>query len=198
MTLGATTSKRRARLRKSTYGCGWSEGRARQTAPGEEGIGRSDADSGSAWRRPRAKSPSLEPPASRPSAVPPSANLKAADPLALRHRLTPAMPLSRSLCGVLYRQICVSVQGGSCDSCDTGHAGGAGTALRKPPQRRADLDTAPAEPPATLVRRDPLSLRSLTTRGGVAEWSNAPVLKTGDRSRGPRVRIPSPPPLSPY
>ncbi len=29
--------------------------------------------------------------------------------------------------------------------------------------------------------------------GGVAEWLNAPVLKTGDLERGPRVRI-SPPP----
>src|SRR6185503_343377 len=29
--------------------------------------------------------------------------------------------------------------------------------------------------------------------GGVAERSNAPVLKTGVRSRGPRVRIPPPP-----
>src|SRR3954462_15664612 len=29
--------------------------------------------------------------------------------------------------------------------------------------------------------------------GGVAEWSIAPVLKTGVRSRGPWVRIPPPP-----
>src|SRR3712207_2083664 len=32
-------------------------------------------------------------------------------------------------------------------------------------------------------------------RGGVAERPNAPVLKTGVRSRGPRVRIPPPPPF---
>ena len=29
--------------------------------------------------------------------------------------------------------------------------------------------------------------------GGVAEWSNAPVLKTGDGATRPRVRIPPPP-----
>src|SRR3954464_13051674 len=32
-----------------------------------------------------------------------------------------------------------------------------------------------------------------TSSGGVAEWSIAPVLKTGVRSRGPWVRIPPPP-----
>lgn len=32
-------------------------------------------------------------------------------------------------------------------------------------------------------------------RGGVAEWSNAAVLKTVDRSRGPWVQIPPPPPF---
>src|SRR4051794_38019130 len=37
---------------------------------------------------------------------------------------------------------------------------------------------------------------TLRPPGGVAERSNAPVLKTGVRSRGPRVRIP-PPPLAP-
>ena len=31
--------------------------------------------------------------------------------------------------------------------------------------------------------------------GGVAEWSNAPVLKTDVRESVPRVRIPVPPPL---
>ena len=31
--------------------------------------------------------------------------------------------------------------------------------------------------------------------GGVAEWSNAPVLKTDGRESVPRVRIPVPPPL---
>ena len=30
--------------------------------------------------------------------------------------------------------------------------------------------------------------------GGVAEWSNAPVLKTDVRESVPRVRIPVPPP----
>ena len=30
--------------------------------------------------------------------------------------------------------------------------------------------------------------------GGVAEWSNAPVLKTDGRESVPRVRIPEPPP----
>ena len=30
-------------------------------------------------------------------------------------------------------------------------------------------------------------------RGGLAEWSNAPVLKTGGRESVPRVRIPEPP-----
>ena len=33
--------------------------------------------------------------------------------------------------------------------------------------------------------------------GGVAEWSNALVLKTSEGSRPPWVRIPPPPPLSP-
>src|SRR6056297_2819560 len=32
--------------------------------------------------------------------------------------------------------------------------------------------------------------------GGVAEWSNAPVLKTGVRESVPWVRIPPPPPLA--
>ncbi len=36
--------------------------------------------------------------------------------------------------------------------------------------------------------------RCLTLFGGVAEWSNASVLKTEVRSRGPEVRILSPPP----
>ena len=31
--------------------------------------------------------------------------------------------------------------------------------------------------------------------GGVAEWSNAPVLKTDGRESVPRVRIPVPPPF---
>jgi hypothetical protein len=31
-------------------------------------------------------------------------------------------------------------------------------------------------------------------RGGLAEWSNAPVLKTGEGVSPPRVRIPEPPP----
>ena len=30
--------------------------------------------------------------------------------------------------------------------------------------------------------------------GGVAEWSNAPVLKTDEGESPPRVRIPAPPP----
>ena len=34
--------------------------------------------------------------------------------------------------------------------------------------------------------------------GGLAEWSNAPVLKTGGRESVPRVRIPEPPPFTPY
>ena len=34
-------------------------------------------------------------------------------------------------------------------------------------------------------------------RGGLAEWSNAPVLKTDVRESVPRVRIPEPPPLFP-
>ena len=32
--------------------------------------------------------------------------------------------------------------------------------------------------------------------GGVAEWSNAPVLKTDEGESPPRVRIPAPPPQS--
>ena len=31
--------------------------------------------------------------------------------------------------------------------------------------------------------------------GGLAEWSNAPVLKTDEGESPPRVRIPEPPPL---
>ena len=31
--------------------------------------------------------------------------------------------------------------------------------------------------------------------GGVAEWSNAPVLKTDEGESPPRVRIPVPPPF---
>ena len=31
--------------------------------------------------------------------------------------------------------------------------------------------------------------------GGLAEWFNAPVLKTGDRESGPWVQIPQPPPI---
>ena len=33
--------------------------------------------------------------------------------------------------------------------------------------------------------------------GGVAEWSNAPVLKTDEGESPPRVRIPVPPPPKP-
>ncbi len=32
--------------------------------------------------------------------------------------------------------------------------------------------------------------------GGLAEWSNAPVLKTGEGVSPPRVRIPEPPPYT--
>ncbi len=32
-------------------------------------------------------------------------------------------------------------------------------------------------------------------RGGLAEWSNAPVLKTDEGESPPRVRIPEPPPF---
>jgi hypothetical protein len=35
----------------------------------------------------------------------------------------------------------------------------------------------------------------VTACGEMAEWLNAPVLKTGDLSRGPWVRIPLSPPL---
>ncbi len=35
------------------------------------------------------------------------------------------------------------------------------------------------------------------TRGGVVEWFNAPVLKTGEPERVPGVRIPPPPPDTP-
>ena len=41
--------------------------------------------------------------------------------------------------------------------------------------------------PATIARAP----------GGVAEWSNAPVLKTGEPARVPRVRIPPPPSAPP-
>jgi hypothetical protein len=34
--------------------------------------------------------------------------------------------------------------------------------------------------------------------GGVAEWSNAPVLKTDEGESPPRVRIPVPPPSPLY
>src|ERR1700689_1828987 len=49
--------------------------------------------------------------------------------------------------------------------------------MRRP--RIVGLPTAPA-----TIARAP---------GGVAEWSNAPVLKTGEPARVPRVRIPPPP-----
>jgi hypothetical protein len=39
-----------------------------------------------------------------------------------------------------------------------------------------------------------LGPRKSATLGGVAEWSNAPVLKTGVRESVPWVRIPPPPP----
>jgi hypothetical protein len=39
-----------------------------------------------------------------------------------------------------------------------------------------------------------LGPRKSATPGGVAEWSNAPVLKTGVRESVPWVRIPPPPP----
>jgi hypothetical protein len=34
--------------------------------------------------------------------------------------------------------------------------------------------------------------------GGVTEWPNVPVLKTGDLARGPRVQISPPPPYFLY
>lgn len=34
------------------------------------------------------------------------------------------------------------------------------------------------------------------TNGGVTEWPNVPVLKTGDLARGPRVQISPPPPMT--
>ena len=34
--------------------------------------------------------------------------------------------------------------------------------------------------------------------GGVAEWSNAPVLKTDEGESPPRVRIPVPPPVTKF
>ena len=122
--LGATTSESGAPAQEIELWMQLAEGRGQQAAPGEAGIGRSRVDTGSACRGPRAKLPSLEPSAARLSAVPPAANLKAADPQALRHRLTPAMPLSRSICGVVYRQFRDSVQGAQCDSPATGPGGG--------------------------------------------------------------------------
>ena len=53
---------------------------------------------------------------------------------------------------------------------------------------------SPAGRPARSAGRQGYLL--LSVRGGVAEWSIAPVLKTGVRASGPWVRIP-PPPLHP-
>ena len=41
----------------------------------------------------------------------------------------------------------------------------------------------------------PIPVIDLATTGGLAEWFNAPVLKTGDRESGPWVQIPQPPPI---
>ena len=43
---------------------------------------------------------------------------------------------------------------------------------------------------AAEIKRDIVS-------GGVTEWPNVPVLKTGDLARGPRVQISPPPPNFP-
>jgi hypothetical protein len=54
--------------------------------------------------------------------------------------------------------------------------------LTQRPARAAATSYLRPRPPPTFLRP-----------GGVAEWSNAPVLKTGDGATRPRVRIPPPP-----
>ena len=71
----------------------------------------------------------------------------------------------------------------------------AGPAVPHPQHRLADIDPLQLES-VEHVRLLPVGgARQSSWRGpgGVAERSNAPVLKTGVRSRGPRVRIPPPP-----
>ena len=45
-------------------------------------------------------------------------------------------------------------------------------------------------------RIEPVDVSQGDRRGGVAEWSNAAVLKTVERESVPGVRIPPPPPLA--
>ena len=66
------------------------------------------------------------------------------------------------------------------------------TAHARPPERRR-VHLARARGGAGRRAAPEVALRSFAAPGGVAERSNAPVLKTGVRSRGPRVRIPPPP-----
>lgn len=44
------------------------------------------------------------------------------------------------------------------------------------------------------VKLEPTDKKAVLTLGGVTEWPNVPVLKTGDLARGPRVQISPPPP----
>jgi hypothetical protein len=44
---------------------------------------------------------------------------------------------------------------------------------------------------------EPAEIIELADVGGVTEWPNVPVLKTGDLARGPRVQISPPPPFFP-
>ena len=102
---------------------------------------------------------------------------------------------------------------GHASSLDSAAAGARAPALRRghPAVRRsysrarAEINPAPCASWASLSqdrsrrvlpRLRHAKLKERAASGGVAEWSNALVLKTRVRSRGPRVRIP-PPPLPP-
>ena len=55
----------------------------------------------------------------------------------------------------------------------------------------------PEEAETKAGSREPIDVSQEKSNGGVTEWPNVPVLKTGDPSRGPRVQISPPPPCFP-
>jgi hypothetical protein len=119
----------------------------------------------------------LEPSAARLSALHRSSTPRAADPSLCVTSSRWLCPYRDPVWNNLYRKS---------EFC------GRGVLRRGQEERGGSVDRrTPAPYPQS---RHPDKLDPRRSRGGVAEWSKAPVLKTGARSRGPWVRIPPPPP----
>lgn len=67
-------------------------------------------------------------------------------------------------------------------------------ALGKPPEPPRKLSVTPTQYPRNIAGVPQYTVGLIAALGGVPEWLNGPVLKTGVAPGSPWVRIPPPPP----